>query len=219
MTPYANIRTGNTITSNYSGYFMEVLPGNGNMITVFDSSTFGLYGNPNARMVIYNGTMNDLQVNLLEPLPFIPPLYSNNYGMYALKKMSIHYTGPIIKVRKSSDTTGVDATDFYIDPTGRQITNNNGMTLTSWLDYDTAYINKWYDQSMFGNYAIQDTIELQPIIRQNTSTKMIFNTEIINSYDINIPEVVLINKNNNDTYIAYSQFIIKIDSQNNQTIF
>ena len=62
-TPYAKLLTGSTITSSYSGSFVEVQQGTGSSITLFDPTTIGLYKNPNASINIYNGTGSNLTIS------------------------------------------------------------------------------------------------------------------------------------------------------------
>lgn len=87
-------------------------------------------------------------------------------GVYAFKWVNNKYSGPIIKLRKSSDTTGVSTKDFYMDKTGTKIgelLGGNGTSLTTWLGTDSAYVVKWYDQSTKGYNISQDSISIQPI--------------------------------------------------------
>ena len=85
-TPYASFTTGQTISSNYAGNFIEVLEGSGNTVTLFDSSTFGLHSDLNTSMTLYNGTGSDLIIeatvtNNITPLLYFP--FDNDYKEYS----------------------------------------------------------------------------------------------------------------------------------------
>ena len=87
------------------------------------------------------------------------------------------YTGPIFRLRRGSDNA---TADFFADQEGNlsQGFHSAGTSLSKWLRLATpkgmdsgetaskvsvAYVLIWYDQSSFGNHAIQATYEFQPI--------------------------------------------------------
>lgn len=78
----------------------------------------------------------------------------------SLKKLKNSYSGPCLKLRRSSDNA---EQDFWFD-------SNNILDTTSistWLSTDTAYIVKWYDQSGWNNNAVQYTQSKQPTLDTN----------------------------------------------------
>ncbi|RPJ77805.1 MAG: hypothetical protein EHM20_05420, partial [Alphaproteobacteria bacterium] len=83
-------------------------------------------------------------------------------GVYTLFRASTTYTGPTIRLRRSSDNAVLD---FYADVAGNLGTevNGTGTSLTAWRGTsDTLYTVTWYDQSSQGNHATQATTTLQP---------------------------------------------------------
>jgi hypothetical protein len=83
-------------------------------------------------------------------------------AMYATRKVRSAYTGPLFKIRRSSDNVELD---FYSDMFGvyTQNADGTGQTLTAWLNGATAFIRTWYDQSKYGNHATQTVTASQPI--------------------------------------------------------
>lgn len=69
--------------------------------------------------------------------------YSNVKGAYSVRKLFDSYTGPQLKIRRSSDNL---VQDFYF--------NKNGVSAEyeAWIGGSTATIVKWYDQSGKGNH-------------------------------------------------------------------
>ena len=80
-------------------------------------------------------------------------------GVYTLYRANSTYTGPTIKLRRSSDNA---VSDFYADVYGNLI-NSTGTSFTSWISTSTAYVDTWYDQSGSGNHATQSTTAFQPV--------------------------------------------------------
>eukprot|EP01031_Cornospumella_fuschlensis_P030533 gene30533-36901_t len=71
------------------------------------------------------------------------------------------YSGPTIRVRRSSDNT---AQDFFADLDGDMFSalNGAGTPLSTWLGGSTAFVTTWYDQTGNGRHATQSTTTLQP---------------------------------------------------------
>lgn len=94
----------------------------------------------------------------------------------SLKKLKNSYNGPCLKLRRSSDNA---EQDFYFD------SNNelDAASISTWLSVDTAYIVKWYDQSGWGNDAVQYTQSQQPVF-DNNNQKIIFNSFNLNFLSI-----------------------------------
>ena len=87
----------------------------------------------------------------------------NAKGLYAAFRLLSTYTGPIVNIRRGSDSVTLD---FFADASGNLETfvNGYGMSITAWLQNATGYITTWYDQSGKGNHATQSTTASQPII-------------------------------------------------------
>jgi hypothetical protein len=81
-------------------------------------------------------------------------------GAYALINVNVAYLGPIIKFRRSSDNV---TADFWFSPYG-QLVDATGVTVSTWLGANTAFVTTWYDQSGLGNHATQATATLQPFM-------------------------------------------------------
>jgi len=82
-------------------------------------------------------------------------------GIFATKRVTSTYFGPILQLRRSSDSV---TADFNIDASGTQVTlaASPFTSLANWLNTgDTAYVVTWYDQSSNID-ATQTTASLQP---------------------------------------------------------
>lgn len=75
---------------------------------------------------------------------------------YSLRRLSGAYTGAAIKVRRGSDNATQD-----IGFVGEDLDTT---ALSSFIGSDSAYVERWYDQSGNGNNAVQTTTAFQPII-------------------------------------------------------
>jgi len=85
---------------------------------------------------------------------------TNAKGLYSTKWINSSYTGPIFTFRRSTDNV---TQDFYVS--GSSIGTSPGAlgtSLQSWLGAATAYVTKWWDQSLLGNHATQTTNANQP---------------------------------------------------------
>ena len=70
---------------------------------------------------------------------------------YSLRKLFFSYTGPQVRIRRSTDNVQAD---IYMNNAGN-ITNIEGssqINLTTWLGGGTAYVTTWYDQSGNGKH-------------------------------------------------------------------
>jgi hypothetical protein len=87
-------------------------------------------------------------------------------GLYAFRQCIFTYTGPVVNVRRASDSA---TSDFYADLSGNigQGAGGTGTTLLSWLTSTTGYVTKWYDQSSQANHLVQATTANQPQIILN----------------------------------------------------
>ena len=103
--------------------------------------------------------------------PF-PPKNSNESAMnvcFACRIIVPTYTGPVFRLRRSSDNV---VQDFYTDKTQSFLTtgaNNTGTTFSSWIGGNTAYVTIWYDQSGNGNNATNSNNNTTQPYLENTA--------------------------------------------------
>jgi len=73
-------------------------------------------------------------------------------GAYGLVILNTLYAGPTIQILKAGDSTPVD---FYAQSTTiyGTLQTAGGMSLSTFLGGQTAYVKKWYDQTGNGNHA------------------------------------------------------------------
>jgi hypothetical protein len=83
--------------------------------------------------------------------------YPNSAAAYSLRALSSTYTGPLIKVRRSSDNL---ETDIYATYNGDLDVND----LTDFCSGTNGFVTTWYDQSGKNNNAVQTTASNQPQI-------------------------------------------------------
>lgn len=76
----------------------------------------------------------------------------NAAAAYSLRRLSNAYTGPVVKVRRSSDSTTADFTAADVV---------DG-TLTAWVGAGDGFVHTWYDQSGNERNATQATAAAQP---------------------------------------------------------
>jgi len=80
--------------------------------------------------------------------------YAGAAAAYSLRALTFYYTGPVVRVRRSSDNT---ESDF----TATQVTDG---TLTTFCGAGNGFVRTWYDQSGNGRNAGQATTANQPQI-------------------------------------------------------
>lgn len=80
--------------------------------------------------------------------------YGNAAAAYSLRNLSIYYTGPVVRVRRSSDNTEQDFTAAQVE---------DG-TLTAFCGAGNGFVRTWYDQSGNGLHGGQATTTSQPQI-------------------------------------------------------
>lgn len=80
--------------------------------------------------------------------------YGGAAAAYSLRNLSVYYTDPVVRVRRSSDNTEQDFT-------ATQVTDG---TLTTFCGAGNGFVRTWYDQSGNSNQATQSTVSLQPRI-------------------------------------------------------
>ena len=80
--------------------------------------------------------------------------YSGAAAAYSLRNLSLYFSGPVVRVRRSSDNTEQDFT-------ASQITDG---TLTTFCGAGDGFVRTWYDQSGSNRHATQSTAANQPQI-------------------------------------------------------
>lgn len=82
---------------------------------------------------------------------------------FSIRKLNSFYTGPAIRVRRSSDSS---EDNFYFDSNGEislNSDNGSGVTLGTFVGANTGYVVTWYNQSS-ALHATQSTALNQPTI-------------------------------------------------------
>ena len=81
----------------------------------------------------------------------IPATASNVVSMYSMRRVSILYTGPVVRLRNS--VTLVED-DFYTDNVGAigSFKTKDGVTFETWSNGQACNAIRWYDQSGNGNF-------------------------------------------------------------------
>ena len=77
-------------------------------------------------------------------------------GIWALSALNYAYTGPLIRVRRSSDDTELDI--------AASVDGIDSASLLTFVGAGSGYVTKIYDQSGNGNHATQSTASYQPRI-------------------------------------------------------
>jgi hypothetical protein len=90
---------------------------------------------------------------------------------FALRLVNKDYTGPVVRVRRSTDGA---LQDFFANPTGKLgiVYYGNGLGLETWLGGSaTGFVVSWYDQSGHDNHATQSDTSLQATIQKSSSSE------------------------------------------------
>jgi hypothetical protein len=80
--------------------------------------------------------------------------YAGAAAAYSLRSLTLYYTGPVVRVRRSSDNTEQDFT-------AAQVTDG---TLVAFCGAGNGFVRSWYDQSGNANHATQASSSFQPLI-------------------------------------------------------
>lgn len=163
----------NTMSGNTSGPISQGL------FSDFNPFITGTYG-------------NIISISTLKNQYSFPPPNSNASSMiicFSCRLIIPSYTGPIFKLRRSSDNV---VQDFYTDEMQTFLTtgaNNTGTSYSTWIGSSTAYIVTWYDQSGNGNHATNNTNNTtQPNISFQNN-KYIIQFQKNNSTVLNVPNI------------------------------
>lgn len=136
---------------------------------------------------------------------FIPPLSNiSNYncsGAFGLNLLNSSYTGPTLKIRRSSDNT---LSDFTANING-VLTNTSGTLYSSWIGASSGYIDTWYDQSGSGNHATQSTTSYQPILTFDRNGQYTIDFQNSSTQFLNIPSNTIPVGVTNTPYTVYAK--------------
>lgn len=113
---------------------------------------------------LYSATLNNATLS--------PLAYNTIKGAFACRLLNYNYFGPVMTLRHSLDTTGINTKNFYADVFGNLGTSylGTGQSVSAWLSANSAnttyaYVTKWYGQGMdvSFNSATQYITTAQPI--------------------------------------------------------
>jgi hypothetical protein len=79
---------------------------------------------------------------------YIPATASNVTAMYSMRRVSIYYTGPVVRLKRTDTTED----DFYTDSTQSYLKNSSNVSIDVWSGGSTVVVTRWYDQTGSGNY-------------------------------------------------------------------
>jgi hypothetical protein len=103
----------------------------------------------------YTASMGPLGYVQRDNSPVVP---NNQVHNWALRKRNASYSGPAVRVRRTSDNTEMDI----------GFAANGGLNtaaFTSFVGSSTARVTKWYDQSSFQRHLAQASLPNQPTMR------------------------------------------------------
>jgi len=111
-----------------------------------------------------------------------PPVTAGAYYMFGMCEIpSYGYTGPLLRLRRSSD--GVEQ-DFYQN--GSKFTLSTvrcgGTAYSTWRGASSVTVVRWYSQDGSGRYAEQTTVSKQPIF-SNSGTDVTLNGNPAMTFD------------------------------------
>lgn len=75
--------------------------------------------------------------------------YPNAWG-FAMQKIKGNYSGPVVELRRSTDN---DLQNFYFDSNNKlslSSQTSGGVSLSSWVGSNSAYLRTWYNQNTTG---------------------------------------------------------------------
>ena len=176
---YVNSVTGTSAATSSTPYMVIGGPAYGGYMRQFQ--LYNTLLTDSQIQTIYNETnsVGDISSNYKYAFDLLSPptqaLFLNDANAFSAGGLSLRllhsrYTGPIITIRRSSDSY---ITDFYADICGNLGTRYlaTGTSLNTWLNGAYAYVTIWWDQTGNFNHATQNTTSLQPIY--NTTQKYI----------------------------------------------
>jgi len=92
-------------------------------------------------------------------------IVSSALGLYSTRALVSTYTGPVVQVRRNSDSTTYD---FIADIYGNLSNVQNSTSMGGFLNTTTGNVSTWYDQSGAGKHFTQATAVSQPQLVLNS---------------------------------------------------
>jgi hypothetical protein len=104
---------------------------------------------------------------------YIPATASNVVSVYSMRRVSILYTGPVVRIRNS---VTLAESDFYTDNVGAigSFKTKDGVTFEIWSNGQVCNATRWYDQSGNGNF-FYDATQAPIFTTQNGKYVLYFN--------------------------------------------
>jgi len=93
-------------------------------------------------------------------------------GAYSTRLLRSAYTGPTVKVRRSSDNATLD---FVGDKFGNLSNTQSAVTIDTWLTSTTGNVTTWYDQAYSNNFIQVNTINQPQIVKNGGKWGLFFN--------------------------------------------
>ena len=161
-----NVLFSPTPTTNSPGWSYTVaevvywdgnLESNMNLIRANTNSYYNLYADGSRQFLLNN--------------------FSGAAAAYSVRSLNTAYTGPLVRVRRSSDNA---ETDIFANRNGDLDTS----TLSIFCGSGNGFVTTWYDQSGNGRHQVQSTASKQPKIYDSIS-------KIILNPDNNRPAILL----------------------------
>jgi hypothetical protein len=129
----------------------------------------------------YNTALSASQIQAIYQSGAIPPsltltkgptyplaqtsIVSSALGLYSTRALVSTYTGPVVQVRRNSDSTTYD---FIADIYGNLSNVQNSTSMGGFLNTTTGNVSTWYDQSGAGKHFTQATAVSQPQLVLNS---------------------------------------------------
>jgi hypothetical protein len=144
-------------------------------LVVFDADVSTISDDIRQSMVQYTAQRRPvLRVNpfarTLLNIAIAPAVQTHCQAAFSLRLVRREYTGPIVRIRRSTDNS---LQDFFANPDGKlgTIFNGNGLAFDTWLGSTaTGFVVTWYDQSENENHATQSDTNMQPAIQRSGSS-------------------------------------------------
>jgi hypothetical protein len=130
---------------------------------------------------------------------------ANVKGAYSLKLLVPSYSGPMVRVMKSSTN---EAMDFFGDAIGNLGSGPlaSGTSLAIWLGTSTGYVQIWYDQARLCNLVNSMIGKMPAIVLHNSVYRLLFET----NYAAFLSPQVLVP---NTTEVVSQPFTLYVKSQ------
>ena len=169
-----------------------------------------------AQQMIYNKALSSSEVyqNYMSTrgrfiVTSLLDIFSGSISAHSIRRVKSSYTGPCIKVRRSSDNSEMD---IYFDGSG----NLNTSSLLSFVESGDGYVTKWYDQAGSNDMeqpisinqlrivssGALETLNGKPALYKSTNSSMSSNFGITYSAPNSIYSVISLTANSGESYIT-----------------